>query len=289
MKRLSLLSTTVLLSMSALANTTPSLSTVNDSNHKTLKVKAEFEQKEFEPTETLKAKVEQMFSRQSQSIRYFTAPYGMVALGVVSNDFKKQVYYTNPDLDFIFSGKMYDTKANEIHNNTITSLLKVELPEVLTSGIQDAPSFDYGDGEQVIYAVVDANCGYCKRFHQAVTAQIESGKLQNVTVKYIPMGLLSEDSSTKAKAILSLPESERFDAWHAAVNRRPISLNTSTEGIKQFESVQAFYESQNVFRGVPFVLTNIAGEWKMSSGMPGQDFYDQLALSNNAPDSSAGN
>ena len=162
----------------------------------------------------------------------------------------------------------------------------MELPETITRGVKDAPGFTYGNGEQVIYAVVDANCGYCKKFHVAITERIDSGKLPNVTVKYIPMGMLGADSSAKAAAIMSLPESEQYAAWNAAINRQPISMQSTPEGAEKMQSIEAFFNSQSVFRGVPFVVTELNGDWQFSTGMPNPNFYNLIAQAMSAPASS---
>ncbi len=245
---------------------------------------APFTQQELDkPPAALLTKIEPMFQRQAKSIRYFNAPFDMIAVGVVSNDYKKQVYYTNSNGDFIVSGKLYDIDNKQILNASVESELSVELPETITRGVKDAPGFTYGNGDQVIYAVVDANCGYCKKFHVAITERIDSGKLPNVTVKYIPMGMLGADSTAKAAAIMSLPESEQYAAWNAAINRQPISMQTTPEGAEKMQAIDAFFNSQSVFRGVPFVVTNLNGDWQFSTGMPNSNFYNLIAKATSKP------
>lgn len=262
-------------------------SMVNAQQELPLLEQAPFTQQELDqPPAAVLDKIEPMFQRQAKSIRYFTAPFDMIAVGVVSNDYKKQVYYTNTTGDFIVSGKLYDINSKQILNARVESELSVELPETITRGVKDAPGFTYGNGEQVIYAVVDANCGYCKKFHVAITERIDSGKLPNVTVKYIPMGMLGADSSAKAAAIMSLPESEQYAAWNAAINRQPISMQSTPEGAEKMQSIEAFFNSQSVFRGVPFVVTELNGDWQFSTGMPNPNFYNLIAQAMSAPASS---
>ena len=262
-------------------------SMVNAQQELPLLEQAPFTQQELDqPPAAVLDKIEPMFQRQAKSIRYFTAPFDMIAVGVVSNDYKKQVYYTNTTGDFIVSGKLYDINSKQILNARVESELSVELPETITRGVKDAPGFTYGNGEQVIYAVVDANCGYCKKFHVAITERIDSGKLPNVTVKYIPMGMLGADSSAKAAAIMSLPESEQYAAWNAAINRQPISMQSTPEGAEKMQSIEAFFNSQSVFRGVPSVVTELNGDWQFSTGMPNPNFYNLIAQAMSAPASS---
>lgn len=229
------------------------------------------------PTPKITQNVTPLFEKQAQSIRYFNAPDNLMAVGVVTNKFKKQVYYTNQNGDFVMSGRLYETDSKLMHDQLVKSELKVRLPEEFTRSIETSPSFSFGYGEQIIYAVVDANCGYCKRFHRTITNKIETGELANVQVRFIPVGALGQDSTNKAKAILSLPSEEQFDAWEAAVNRQPISMGTTEQGVKQFDMAQGFFRSQEIFGGVPFVVTSVNGDWMMSNGDPSNQFYNNLA------------
>lgn len=247
---------------------------------------AEFEEITNPSTEVVK-KITPLFDKQAQSIRYFNAPDNLMAVGVVTNTFKKQVYYTNQNGDFVMSGRLYETDSKLMHDQLVKSELKVLLPEEFTNSIETAPSFSFGKGEQVIYAVVDANCGYCKRFHQTITKKIETGELANVQVKFIPVGALGQDSTNKAKAILSLPNDEQFKAWEAAVNRQPISMTTTEQGAKLFEKTQGFFRSQSIFGGVPFVITRVNGDWMLSNGDPNNQFYSNLIQAVNAEKNNA--
>ena len=228
------------------------------------------------PSSKIIQKITPLFDKQAQSIRYFNAPDNLMAVGVVTDKFKKQVYYTNQNGDFVMSGLLYETDSKLMHDQLVKSELKVILPDEFTRSIESSPSFSFGQGKQIIYAVVDANCGYCKRFHRTITNKIKTGQLANAQVRFIPVGALGQDSTNKAKAILSLPPEEQFDAWEAAVNRQPISMATTEQGIKQFDMAQGFFRSQDIFSGVPFVVTSVNGDWMMSNGDPNNQFYNNL-------------
>lgn len=231
------------------------------------------------PNEYIVNKVTPMFSRQSQSIRYFEAPDDLIALGVVSNRFQKQVYYTNQTGDYVLSGRLFDVKTKSFHQERILSELNIQLPNEFTEALETSPGFSYGKGSHTLYAVVDTNCGYCKRFHQNVIAKIDSGTLPDVQVKFIPVAALGQDSESKAKAILSLPESEQFEAWQSAVHREPINLATTSEGIENFNKAQAFFRAQNIFSGVPFVVSKVNDGWHVSNGNPNPGFFSTLTQS----------
>ena len=70
-------------------------SMVNAQQELPLLEQAPFTQQELDqPPAAVLDKIEPMFQRQAKSIRYFTAPFDMIAVGVVSNDYKKN---TNPN------------------------------------------------------------------------------------------------------------------------------------------------------------------------------------------------
>lgn len=241
-----------------------------------------------QPPQAVVSKVSSMFEGQAQAIKYFTAPDNLIAIGVVTRDFKQQVYYTNQTGDFVLSGMMYDVNAKVNFNNEVIAQVPVELPETLTAGIQDLPAAIHGEGEQVVYAIVDANCGYCKRFYQKIESQMAAGQLTNVSVKYIPVGMLGQDSKVKAEAIMSLPEAERFAALQAAVNRQPITMTTSEEGQSLVAQNKAFMDQFPFISGVPFVLTQLNGEWRMDRGLPNDGWFTMLAqVANPTPPTAA--
>lgn len=260
---------TAAISTPVMAQQSPSVQSVNNNAVEEIQV----------PNEHIVNKVTPMFSRQSQSIRYFDAPDNLIALGVVSNRFQKQVYYTNQTGDYVLSGRLFDVATKSFHNDRIMSELNIQLPDDFTGALETSPGFSYGKGSHTLYAVVDSNCGYCKRFHQNVIAKIDSGALADVQVKFIPVGALGQDSENKAKAILSLPESEQFEAWQSAVHREPINLATTKEGIESFDKAQAFFRSQTVFSGVPFVVSKVNDGWHVSNGNPSTDFFNTLSQS----------
>jgi|GEM_PF-6965933 len=236
-------------------------------------------QEAMDAPEPVVQKIAPMFSAKAQTISYFTAPNDMIALGVVTRDFKKQVYYTNANGDFVISGMFYDTQTKQNFNAAVNDKLVITLPEALTQGISELPSISHGSGEQVVYALVDPNCGYCKRFYQKVEQQMASGQFDGVTVKYLPVGILSQDSKFKAEAIMSLPVEERFDAMESAIVNQPINMATKPDGVSAVAQNKAFYDQFPFIGGVPFVLTQLDGEWKMNPGLPNDAFFRDVAAS----------
>ncbi len=53
------------------------------------------------------------------------------------------------------------------------------------------------------------------------------------------------------------------------------------------QAIDAFFNSQSVFRGVPFVVTNLNGDWQFSTGMPKPDFYNLIAQAMSSPSTSS--
>src|SRR5690606_16165625 len=56
------------------------------------------------------------------------------------------------------------------------------------------------DAPRIIYTFTDANCPYCHMFWEAARPWVDSGKVQ---LRHLMVGVIKEDSPTKAAAILS--------------------------------------------------------------------------------------
>ncbi|QFT86841.1 Thiol:disulfide interchange protein DsbG precursor (plasmid) [Halomonas sp. THAF12] len=63
--------------------------------------------------------------------------------------------------------------------------------------VQSAPFYvEEGSGEQVIYVIFDTQCGYCQRMYQA-----SRSVLDDVTIRWVPVGYLGEQSLRQAAQI----------------------------------------------------------------------------------------
>lgn len=98
-------------------------------------------------------------------------------------------------------GSMIDGEGNDLVHDRLNDIIlapandaaweQLESHEVVVEGDADAPN--------VLYTITDPNCPYCHRQWQNTQALVDAGKLQ---VRHVLVGMLAEDSATKAAAIL---------------------------------------------------------------------------------------
>ncbi|HWK69500.1 MAG TPA: thiol:disulfide interchange protein DsbG [Burkholderiaceae bacterium] len=124
------------------------------------------------------------------------------------------------------------------------------------------------DAPRVIYTFTDANCPYCHLFWQAARPWVDAGKVQ---LRHLLVGVIKEDSPTKAAAILgasdqsaALLENEiKFD--HGGITP---AKSVPTDVRKVLEDNQMLMLSMG-FRGTPgIVVRDDDGLIQKYSGMP---------------------
>jgi protein-disulfide isomerase len=132
--------------------------------------------------------------------------------------------------------------------------------------------------DNVIYAVIDANCGFCHRTYSSIANHFASGEFDNVEVRWIPVGFLGEDSKNKAFTLASLIEAQPQEAevFLSKIMTRqtpstPDGLIVKRDNVVAAEKLMREYG----FSGVPFVLMRNGDNWKMNPGMPQKEFFTQ--------------
>ena len=130
----------------------------------------------------------------------FEAPGGMTGY-VGEMQGRSLAFYLTPDGDHVIVGTLLDDKGTNLSAASIEELVtgpkfaeawpRLESSNWVRDGAEDA--------ETVIYTFTDPNCPYCHRFRQQAAAWIDAGKVQ---LRHIMVGILREDSLTKAATIL---------------------------------------------------------------------------------------
>jgi thiol:disulfide interchange protein DsbC len=119
-----------------------------------------------------------------------------------------QVFYTDANASYLFSGNLLDLRGREPRNLTEEANAKL-VSGVLAKSTDLAVKRVKGNGKRVIYTFEDPNCGYCKEL------QKELVKLNDVTIYTFLWPILSPDSAEKAKAIWC--SKDRARAWDDAM------------------------------------------------------------------------
>jgi len=142
-----------------------------------------------------------------------------------------------------------------------------------SSWVQDGEE----DAPRIIYTFSDPNCPYCNRFWQAARPWVEAGKVQ---LRHVMVGLIKEDSATKAAAILG--------AKDASAALRENETRFSTGGISPTKSVspavRELLDANQLlmmelgFRGTPaIVFHDDHGVVQRYNGMPqGEDLAEVM-------------
>ena len=139
-------------------------------------------------------------------IESFDAPGGMTGY-VGEMQGRSLAFYLTPDGDHVIVGTLLDQDGNNLSAAAIQEL--VEGPKFESAWPQLESSHWVRDGASdadiVVYTFTDPNCPYCFRFRQQAAPWIDAGKVQ---LRHIMVGILREDSLTKAATILGSDDPE---------------------------------------------------------------------------------
>ena len=115
-----------------------------------------------------------------------------------------QIFYTDVNVSYVFSGNLLDMRGREPRNLTEEATSKLAAA-TLAKSTELAVKRVRGNGKRVIYTFEDPNCGYCKEL------QKELVKLNDVTIYTFLWPILSKDSIEKSKSIWC--SRDRAKAW----------------------------------------------------------------------------
>jgi thiol:disulfide interchange protein DsbC len=119
-----------------------------------------------------------------------------------------QVFYTDENASYLFSGKLLDLRGQDIRDLTQEASAKIA-SGVLAKSTENAVKRVKGNGKRVLYTFEDPNCGYCKQLQKELT------KVNDVTIYTFLWPILSADSLEKSKAIWC--SKDRARAWEDAM------------------------------------------------------------------------
>ncbi|MFJ5483721.1 thiol:disulfide interchange protein DsbG [Pectobacterium actinidiae] len=177
--------------------------------------------------------------------------------------------YVTPDGNAIV-GTRLDAEGRRLDEQRLQDLVAIPVTDRIWAQLEASTWVLDGrkDASRIVYTFSDPNCPYCNRFWEATRPWVDSGKVQ---LRHVLVGMLREDSATKAAAILGAADRS------AALleNERKFAQG----GIRPARSVPAdvrrmLDDNQNLmrevgFRGTPGILyKDAAGLVQRSNGMP---------------------
>lgn len=114
-----------------------------------------------------------------------------------------EVRYTDPTVSFLIEGDLIDLKARKsLTEERVSQLNRVDFASL---PFKDAVTWKNGNGKRRIAVFADPNCGYCRRFEQALQ------EMKDVTVYTFLIPILGGDSPEKTRAIWC--SKDRAGAW----------------------------------------------------------------------------
>lgn len=144
--------------------------------------------------------IQQLEQKGVEVIESFETPAGMT--GYVGEMRGRAIaFYLTPDGNHVIVGTMLDQNGNNLSEASIDDLVTGPKFESAWSEIESSHWVRDGDkaAETIIYTFTDPNCPYCHKFRQQAEPWIAGG---NVQLRHIMVGILAEDSLTKAATIL---------------------------------------------------------------------------------------
>lgn len=125
---------------------------------------------------------------------------GLIELRVGNN-----VLYTDANGDFLIDGHLLDTRSQrDLTQERLDELNKVDFD---TWPLKDAVVWKAGSGKRRMVVFADPNCGYCKQLEREVQ------QVKDVTVYTFVVGILGEDSKSKAQNIMCSSAASRTQVW----------------------------------------------------------------------------
>jgi thiol:disulfide interchange protein DsbG len=175
------------------------------------------------------AVIQKLQQQGVEVIDSFDAPGGMTGF-VGEMRGRSLAFYLTPDGDHVIVGTLMDKDGNNLSQASIQDLIMGPKLEKAWSQLDESHWVRDGDknADLIIYTFTDPNCPYCHRFRQQAEPWINAGKVQ---LRHILVGILAEDSLTKAATILGSEKPEAALAEHQnsfeqggiAVDRKRVS------------------------------------------------------------------
>lgn len=170
------------------------------------------------------------------------------------------------------SGTRLNAKGEPIDQATLQSLVAKPISDQAWADLESATWVLDGkaDAPRVIYTFTDANCPYCHLFWEAARPWVDAGKVQ---LRHLLVGLIKEDSPTKAAAILGASDRS------AALRENEVKYDQGgiTPAKSVPEDVQRTLDDNQMlmlsmgFRGTPGIIVRDGeGLIQKYNGMPQQ-------------------
>lgn len=123
------------------------------------------------------------------------------------------------------------------------------------SRLKNLNHFSWGTGNKVLFVFVDLNCPACRQAHSAIEKNINQDE---VTIYYIPVGILGQDSEVKASLVLAPNENDdRIEAFDYLFQKAKASelVDISVDRALVDQGWQRYKENTLAFLNLPRPVT----------------------------------
>lgn len=155
--------------------------------------------------------------------RSFVSGSGLVAHVVVVTDFDVRLIYSTLDGERVILGEVLSPDGvsltrQQSQENTPEIDLSARFDALLASTVDS--SLITGSKPSTLTVVYEPHCGFCRQFYKMTEGT-------DVQIRWIPVGFLSDDSSTVAAAMLA----------HKDQASEAMNLVQTPDGVRQFAAV----------------------------------------------------
>ncbi|MCQ9617344.1 thiol:disulfide interchange protein DsbG [Paenalcaligenes niemegkensis] len=200
----------------------------------------------------------------------FEADEGVRAFAGVLGDSPVAVYVLADG--HAIAGTRLNAKGEPIDQATLQNLVAKPISDQAWAQLESATWVLDGkaDAPRVVYTFTDANCPYCHLFWEAARPWVDAGKVQ---LRHLLVGVIKEDSPTKAAAILGAAD----PSVALLENEVKFDQGGITPAKSVPDDVQRTLDDNQMlmlsmgFRGTPgIVFRGAAGLIEKHNGMPQQ-------------------
>jgi protein-disulfide isomerase len=231
----------------------------------------------YEPTESFKKTIETYLTPTFvKSISYFETDLDFIGVGVVTQQYKKMVFYTDDKASFLINGNLINTKSGEQLTAKYNEQIEIDLTDI-AGDFEAAAGFTQGEGDNTVYVVVDTNCGYCHQAYKSFQQRLAKSN-KNLKIKWVPVGFLGQDSSNKGNILASAQSNEEGLALlDDYMNRKPAKRTSSVTAKGQDDLIQnGLIMKKYGYGGVPLVISHVDDEWFIFNGNPRANYFAKL-------------
>lgn len=208
----------------------------------------------------------------------FEAPSGLRGYAGSAGGRPISVYLTS-DGKYALVGTLIDAQGNDVGAEALRKLVSGPAGQKMWEQLEHSTVVVDGqaDAARIIYTFTDPNCPYCNAFWRASRPWVEAGKVQ---LRHVLVGIIKQDSPTKAAAILQASSPAQALAYneehHDQGGIKP-AASVSPEVAKTLQQNLMLMTALG-FQGTPaIVFKDAQGQVQTRSGMPqGADLENVL-------------